>query len=185
MCTSICGRGRTWWRRRDGEWRPVRRGVAESPPWRRWPPADVDDGGDGRGEEELLPGPGTPGGAEGDHGEVDLEGNPLVRRRRPRELRRLRLEQAGEPLREAVRDVLAVPLHALPRLERDLHATDPTTNPLFRLARCRSSADWNPIKPNRTESDRCRRRRRRRKQLGKGEERRGEEGEGGAMTCVI
>lgn len=104
MCTSICGRGRTWWRRRDGEWRPVRRGVAESPPWRRWPPADVDDGGDGRGEEELLPGPGTPGGAEGDHGEVDLEGNPLVRRRRPRELRRLRLQQAGEPLREAALD---------------------------------------------------------------------------------
>jgi hypothetical protein len=84
------------------------------------PPADVDDRGDGGGGEgEVLPA----GGAEGDDGEVDVEGHPLVRRggRRPRELRR-RLEQAREALREAVREVLAVPLHALPRLERDLHA---------------------------------------------------------------
>ena len=88
------------------------------------PAADVDDGGDGGGGEEVLPagGGGPPRGAEGHDGEVDLEGHELVRDGRPRELRR-RLQQAREALREAVGDVLAVPLHPLPRLEGDLHAS--------------------------------------------------------------
>ena len=91
------------------------------------PAADVDDGGDGGGGEGegevLLRDAASAGAAEGDDGEVDVEGHghPLVRRGGPRELRR-RLEQAREALREAVRKVLAVPLHALPRLEGDLHA---------------------------------------------------------------
>lgn len=92
------------------------------------PAADVDDrgdGGGGEGEGEVLPRDAAAG-AEGDDGEVNVEGHPLVRRGGPRELRR-RLEQAREALREAVREVLAVPLHALPRLEGDLHARRVTT----------------------------------------------------------
>lgn len=117
------------------------------------PPADVDDGGDGCGREEVLPVAlaVAAAGPERDDGEVDLEGHPLVRHRRPWELRR-RLEQTREPLREAVRDVLAVPLHPLPRLERDLHAREPIRRPGIPFPFVSPSgvpSNWNRISPRR------------------------------------
>ncbi|KAB8083342.1 hypothetical protein EE612_005499, partial [Oryza sativa] len=70
------------------------------------------------------------------------------------ELRRLRLEQAGEPLREAVRDVLAVPLHALPRLEQrsPCHGSDdqPSVPPWLIAAPPQIGTQSNRIEPNRT-----------------------------------
>ena len=90
------------------------------------PTADVDNGGDGgggEGEVEVLPrDTAAAGAAEGDEEEVDIEGHghPLVRRGGPWKLRR-RLEQAREALCEAVREVMAVAVHALLRLEGDLH----------------------------------------------------------------
>jgi hypothetical protein len=108
------------------------------------PAADLDERRDGHGGEVHGPNPAAHPGDEGDNGEVEVEGDDELgrqqRRRRPwGQLRRLRVEEEPrEALREAVRQVLPVPLHAHPRrLERDLHASDPIRSDSIEAPRAR------------------------------------------------